>query len=96
MIHFSNCGNILFCLNFSPACSIEIPERLSAPFDKLKQYGLVERCIQLPVREAIEEEIILVHRLDIHRNGYLHSPSLTLHENLGSSPFPFLTALASI
>ncbi|XP_055509051.1 polyamine deacetylase HDAC10 isoform X2 [Leucoraja erinacea] len=47
-----------------PACSIEIPERLSAPFDKLKQYGLVERCIQLPVREAIEEEIILVHSLE--------------------------------
>ncbi|XP_051889605.1 polyamine deacetylase HDAC10 isoform X2 [Pristis pectinata] len=47
-----------------PACSIEVPERLSASFEKLKQYGLVERCIQLSVREATEEEIILVHSLD--------------------------------
>ncbi|XP_072922508.1 polyamine deacetylase HDAC10 isoform X3 [Hemitrygon akajei] len=47
-----------------PECSIEIPERLSASFDKLKQYGLVERCVQLPVREATEEEISLVHSMD--------------------------------
>ncbi|XP_069763980.1 polyamine deacetylase HDAC10 isoform X2 [Narcine bancroftii] len=47
-----------------PSCSIEIPERLSATFEKLKHYGLEERCIQLSVREAIEEELILVHSLD--------------------------------
>ncbi|XP_038667389.1 polyamine deacetylase HDAC10 isoform X1 [Scyliorhinus canicula] len=47
-----------------PVCSIEKPERLSAPYEKLKYYGLVERCIPLPYREAIEEEIALVHSLD--------------------------------
>ncbi|XP_062928687.1 polyamine deacetylase HDAC10 isoform X1 [Mobula hypostoma] len=47
-----------------PDCSIEIPERLSASFDKLKEYGLLERCVQLSVREATEEEISLVHSVD--------------------------------
>uniref|UniRef100_UPI00398E5756 polyamine deacetylase HDAC10 isoform X3 n=1 Tax=Pristiophorus japonicus TaxID=55135 RepID=UPI00398E5756 len=47
-----------------PVCSIEIPERLSASYEKLKYYGLVERCIPLSVREAIEEEIMLAHSLD--------------------------------
>ncbi|XP_067861032.1 polyamine deacetylase HDAC10 [Heptranchias perlo] len=47
-----------------PVCSIEIPERLSTSYEKLKYYGLVERCIPLSVREATEEEIMLVHSLD--------------------------------
>ncbi|XP_067915268.1 polyamine deacetylase HDAC10 [Heterodontus francisci] len=47
-----------------PVCSVEIPERLSTSYEKLKYYGLVERCIPLSVREAVEEEIMLVHSLD--------------------------------
>ncbi|XP_043569683.1 polyamine deacetylase HDAC10 isoform X2 [Chiloscyllium plagiosum] len=47
-----------------PVCSIEKPERLSASHEKLKYYGLLERCIPLSVREATEEELLLVHSLD--------------------------------
>ncbi|KAM9311724.1 polyamine deacetylase HDAC10 [Gastrophryne carolinensis] len=42
-------------------CAIEVPERLSASYKRLQHYGLVERCLQIPVREATEEEITLVH-----------------------------------
>ncbi|XP_075455969.1 polyamine deacetylase HDAC10 isoform X3 [Ascaphus truei] len=44
-----------------PACAIEVPERLSASYERLQHYDLVRRCVQLPVREASEEEITLVH-----------------------------------
>ncbi|XP_063783223.1 polyamine deacetylase HDAC10 [Pseudophryne corroboree] len=42
-------------------CSIEVPERLSCSYKRLQHYDLVNRCVQLPVREATEEEITLVH-----------------------------------
>lgn len=42
-------------------CEIEVPERLSVSYDRLKHYNLVERCVEIPVREATEEEITLVH-----------------------------------
>ncbi|XP_059510597.1 polyamine deacetylase HDAC10 isoform X2 [Stegostoma tigrinum] len=60
-----------------PVCSIEKPERLSASHEKLKYYGLVERCIPLTVREAIEEEILLVHSLD-----YLEAVKSTVSMNI--------------
>ncbi|KAG9490117.1 hypothetical protein GDO78_005807 [Eleutherodactylus coqui] len=44
-----------------PECAIEVPERLSSSYKRLQDYDLVNRCIQLPVREATEEEIRLVH-----------------------------------
>ncbi|KAM5172015.1 polyamine deacetylase HDAC10 [Mantella aurantiaca] len=42
-------------------CAVEIPERISVSYKRLQHYGLAERCLQLPVREATEEEIKLVH-----------------------------------
>ncbi|XP_068132461.1 polyamine deacetylase HDAC10 isoform X2 [Hyperolius riggenbachi] len=42
-------------------CEIEVPDRLSVSYNTLKHYGLVERCVPLPIREATEEEITLVH-----------------------------------
>uniref|UniRef100_H3B9N9 Histone deacetylase 10 n=1 Tax=Latimeria chalumnae TaxID=7897 RepID=H3B9N9_LATCH len=45
-----------------PACAIEVPERLSCSIERLKHYTLLERCVQVPVREATEEDILLVHR----------------------------------
>ncbi|XP_069798807.1 histone deacetylase 6 [Dendropsophus ebraccatus] len=48
-----------FCLwddNF-PEC----PARLLAVKEKLAEYGLLERCVSVPAREASEEEILLVH-----------------------------------
>uniref|UniRef100_A0A8D0G6U3 Histone deacetylase 10 n=1 Tax=Sphenodon punctatus TaxID=8508 RepID=A0A8D0G6U3_SPHPU len=45
-------------------CGIEVPERLSSSYERLKHYNLVERCVRLPVREGTEEEIMLVHSSD--------------------------------
>ncbi|XP_018432222.1 PREDICTED: histone deacetylase 10 [Nanorana parkeri] len=42
-------------------CAIENPERISISYKSLQHYGLVERCLQLPVREATEEEITIIH-----------------------------------
>ncbi|XP_053572615.1 polyamine deacetylase HDAC10 isoform X2 [Bombina bombina] len=47
-----------------PECAIEVPERLSASYERLLHYDLVKRCVQLPIREASEEEITLVHSND--------------------------------
>ncbi|XP_056429723.1 polyamine deacetylase HDAC10 isoform X2 [Hyla sarda] len=44
-----------------PECAIEVPERLSSSYKRLQDYDLVNRCVRLPVREATEEEIMLVH-----------------------------------
>ncbi|XP_073496538.1 histone deacetylase 6 isoform X2 [Phyllobates terribilis] len=42
----------------------ECPARLLAVKEKLVEYGLVERCISVPAREASEEELSLVHSTD--------------------------------
>nr|XP_010298692.1 PREDICTED: histone deacetylase 10 [Balearica regulorum gibbericeps] len=44
-----------------PVCDIEVPERLSSSYERLKCYCLVERCVLVPAREGSEEEILLVH-----------------------------------
>lgn len=44
-----------------PICDIEVPERLSASYEQLQFYHLVERCVHVPAREGTEEEILLVH-----------------------------------
>ncbi|NXM39776.1 HDA10 deacetylase, partial [Gymnorhina tibicen] len=48
-----------------PICDIEVPERLSSSYEQLKSYGLVERCVHVPAREGSEEEILLVHSLEL-------------------------------
>ncbi|XP_043944732.1 polyamine deacetylase HDAC10-like [Protopterus annectens] len=55
-----------------PICSFEVPERLTLSHDRLKHYGLLERCVPVPVREATDEEILLVHSSD-----YLESVKTT-------------------
>lgn len=55
-----------------PICSFEVPERLTLSYDRLKHYGLLERCVPVQVREATEEEILLVHSSD-----YLESVKTT-------------------
>lgn len=46
----------------SPACKIEVPERLIVSHDALVKNGLADRCVTVPVREATETDILLVHR----------------------------------
>lgn len=49
-------------LCFSPACKIEVPERLTVSYEALVKTGLADCCVSIPVREATDEEILLVHR----------------------------------
>ncbi|VFV33941.1 histone deacetylase 10-like [Lynx pardinus] len=44
-----------------PECEIERPERLTAALERLRQWGLEQRCLQLAAREASEAELGLVH-----------------------------------
>uniref|UniRef100_A0A6I8NBU1 Histone deacetylase domain-containing protein n=1 Tax=Ornithorhynchus anatinus TaxID=9258 RepID=A0A6I8NBU1_ORNAN len=44
-----------------PICAIEVPERLSSCYERLRRHGLARRCVRLPAREATEEDIRLVH-----------------------------------
>lgn len=46
----------------SPACKIEVPERLIVSHEALVRNGLVDRCVSIPVREATDKDILLVHR----------------------------------
>ncbi|KAJ8245688.1 hypothetical protein GJAV_G00273420 [Gymnothorax javanicus] len=48
-------------LQCSPACEIEVPERLMVSVAALQQLGLYRRCVPLPVREATDEDILLAH-----------------------------------
>uniref|UniRef100_A0A3B4B0K4 Histone deacetylase domain-containing protein n=1 Tax=Periophthalmus magnuspinnatus TaxID=409849 RepID=A0A3B4B0K4_9GOBI len=45
-----------------PACKIEVPERLTVSYEALMKTGLADRCVSVPVREATDEDILLVHR----------------------------------
>ncbi|XP_040346414.1 polyamine deacetylase HDAC10 isoform X1 [Herpailurus yagouaroundi] len=45
----------------APECEIERPERLTAALERLRQWGLEQRCLQLAAREASEAELGLVH-----------------------------------
>uniref|UniRef100_I3JQB5 Histone deacetylase 10 n=1 Tax=Oreochromis niloticus TaxID=8128 RepID=I3JQB5_ORENI len=45
----------------SPACKIEVPERLTVSHEALVRTGLADRCVSVPVREATDAEILLAH-----------------------------------
>lgn len=51
-------------ISSSPACRIEVPERLTVSHQALIKCGLADRCVAVPVRQATDEEILLVHRSD--------------------------------
>lgn len=46
----------------SPVCKIEVPERLTVSYEALKDRGLEQRCVCIPIRQATDEEILLIHR----------------------------------
>uniref|UniRef100_A0A4W5KZY7 Uncharacterized protein n=1 Tax=Hucho hucho TaxID=62062 RepID=A0A4W5KZY7_9TELE len=46
----------------SPACKIEVPERLTVSHTALQEEGLAERCVSVPIRQATDAEILLAHR----------------------------------
>lgn len=47
---------------FSPICQIEVPERLTVCAEALRRAGLAGRCVSMPVRQATDADILLVHR----------------------------------
>lgn len=72
--HPISCDWLLLSLS-SPACEIEVPERLTVSHDALRTGGLAQRCRQVPVRQATEQEILLVHRLIMTLLDFLTSKS---------------------
>ncbi|XP_028602297.2 polyamine deacetylase HDAC10 isoform X2 [Podarcis muralis] len=62
-----------------PVCDIEVPERLSSCYERLKCYNLVERCVSVPVREGTEEEVMLVHSSD-YLETVKRTPKMTEEE----------------
>lgn len=57
-------------ISFSPVCNIEVPERLTVCYEALMRTGLADRCVSIPVREATDADILLVHRFVLrHSKG---------------------------
>uniref|UniRef100_A0A8C7RPJ4 Histone deacetylase 10 n=1 Tax=Oncorhynchus mykiss TaxID=8022 RepID=A0A8C7RPJ4_ONCMY len=61
----------------SPACKIEVPERLTVSHTALQEEGLAERCVSVPIRQATDAEILLAHSEE-----YLEAVKKTPHMSL--------------
>lgn len=64
-------SNLFIVAPSSPVCEIEVPERLTVSYEALKTHGVGQRCKQLPVRQATEQEILLAHRLVEFKPGHV-------------------------
>ncbi|XP_072290811.1 polyamine deacetylase HDAC10 [Eucyclogobius newberryi] len=62
-----------------PACKIEVPERLTVSYEALVKTGLADRCVSVPVREATDEEILLVHSEE-YLEAVKQTPYMTLED----------------
>ncbi|XP_041853093.1 polyamine deacetylase HDAC10 [Melanotaenia boesemani] len=62
-----------------PVCKIEVPERLTVSHEALVRSGLADRCISVPVREATEVEILLVHSEE-YLEAVKKTPYMTLED----------------
>uniref|UniRef100_A0A671YXW9 Histone deacetylase 10 n=1 Tax=Sparus aurata TaxID=8175 RepID=A0A671YXW9_SPAAU len=62
-----------------PACKIEVPERLTVSHEALVKSGLADRCVSIPVREATEADILLVHSED-YLEAVKKTPFMTLED----------------
>uniref|UniRef100_A0AAR2LF87 Histone deacetylase domain-containing protein n=1 Tax=Pygocentrus nattereri TaxID=42514 RepID=A0AAR2LF87_PYGNA len=62
-----------------PACEIEVPERLTVSYEAVKSAGLEQRCEALSVRQATEEEILLVHSKE-YLEAVKQTPYLSLED----------------
>ncbi|KAM8861691.1 polyamine deacetylase HDAC10 [Synchiropus picturatus] len=62
-----------------PACKIEVPERLTVTHEALLRTGLVSRCVSIPVREAVDAEILLVHSEE-YLEAVKKTPYMTLED----------------
>uniref|UniRef100_A0A4W6CYJ0 Histone deacetylase 10 n=1 Tax=Lates calcarifer TaxID=8187 RepID=A0A4W6CYJ0_LATCA len=62
-----------------PACKIEVPERLTVSHEALVQSGLADRCVSIPVREATDADILLVHSEE-YLEAVKKTPYMTLED----------------
>lgn len=62
-----------------PTCKIEVPERLIVSYEALKNSGLADRCVSVPVREATDEDILLVHSEE-YLEAVKKTPFMTLED----------------
>lgn len=62
-----------------PACKIEVPERLTVSYEALVKTGLADCCVSIPVREATDEEILLVHSEE-YLEAVKKTPYMTLED----------------
>uniref|UniRef100_A0A6Q2WWC9 Histone deacetylase domain-containing protein n=1 Tax=Esox lucius TaxID=8010 RepID=A0A6Q2WWC9_ESOLU len=62
-----------------PACKIEVPERLTVCCTALQEEGLAQRCVSVPVRQATDSEILLVHSEE-YLEGVKKTPYMNLEE----------------
>ncbi|XP_043936310.1 histone deacetylase 6 isoform X2 [Protopterus annectens] len=58
----------------------ECPERVTYVMEKIRQYGLLERCVQVQARAATEDELLLVHSQEymelMKSTQYMSEPEL--------------------
>ncbi|KAM7002092.1 polyamine deacetylase HDAC10 [Tautogolabrus adspersus] len=62
-----------------PACKIEVPERLTVSYEALIKNGLTDRCVSVPVREATDADILLVHSEE-YLEAVKKTPYMTLED----------------
>uniref|UniRef100_G3NIB1 Histone deacetylase 10 n=1 Tax=Gasterosteus aculeatus aculeatus TaxID=481459 RepID=G3NIB1_GASAC len=62
-----------------PVCKIEVPERLTVSHEALLKAGLADRCISVPVREATDADILLVHSEE-YLEAVKKTPYMTLED----------------
>uniref|UniRef100_A0A3Q1BAA4 Histone deacetylase domain-containing protein n=1 Tax=Amphiprion ocellaris TaxID=80972 RepID=A0A3Q1BAA4_AMPOC len=66
-------------LDYHPACKIEVPERLTVSHEALVRTGLTDRCVSIPVREATDADILLVHSEE-YLEAVKKTPYMTLED----------------
>lgn len=67
-----------------PVCEIEVPERLTVSYEALKTHGVGQRCKQLPVRQATEQEILLAHSEE-YLEAVKQTPKMSVEELMAFS-----------
>lgn len=66
----------------------EVPDRIQRPYDKHKEYFLLERCQEIPPRLATDEELLSQHSKE-HVNKMKSSQTMTKEElyNMGACDY---------
>ncbi|XP_077425342.1 polyamine deacetylase HDAC10 isoform X2 [Vanacampus margaritifer] len=63
----------------SPDCELERPERLTASHEALVSCGLAARCVSIPVRQATDDDILLIHSEE-YLEAVKKTPYMTLED----------------